>query len=372
MRQRAEAGVPVWDLGVRLFHWLLVLSVTVAAVTGFFAQRSALDVHLIAGTAIAGLIGYRVVWGLLGGRYARFASFVFSPRATLAYARSVLAGRSGRYLGHNPLGAAMVFALLAVLAAIVLTGVVVLGGMVKQGPLAPFTPFAIGTATIGVHKLLSLLLVAMVAAHLGGVWHESRRERENLAEAMLTGAKHGPAEPAAGVRAHMRAALAICLVGGVLAAGTLTALADLPGLGVPTTRLDPDYARECGACHTAYSPGLLPAASWTGLMAHLDQHFGEDASLDAGLATRLRSWLVANAAEHWDTLPAVRIRQSIDPKDPARITASGFWQRMHRRIPAATFANKEVGSRGACNACHMDAASGRFAPQSIEIPEDLQ
>jgi hypothetical protein len=137
-------------------------------------------------------------------------------------------------------------------------------------------------------------------------------------------------------------------------------------------RPDPDYQRECTACHSAYSPSLLPAASWVWLTTHLDQHFGEDASLAPKIAGRIQTWLVANAAEHWDTLPAIRIRESIDPKQPARITASGFWQRMHRHISAATFANKAVGGRSNCWACHGDADSGMFSPQQIEIPEEAQ
>jgi hypothetical protein len=189
---------------------------------------------------------------------------------------------------------------------------------------------------------------------------------------MLTGRKSGPAEPPSAIRPRPALAFWLCLGGLTLTSGAVLALSYLPPLGTPTARPDPAYVRECGACHLAYSPSLLPAASWTTLMAHLDHHFGEDASLEPALTTRLHAWLLANAAEHWDTLAAVRIRESIDPADPMRITASLFWRRMHRRIPEATFANKEVGSRGACDACHTDASSGRFAPQSIEIPEDLQ
>lgn len=370
LREQARQGGLVWDLGVRGFHWLLVLSVTVAALTGFFAQRSAIVLHLVAGVAIAVLIGFRLVWGVLGGGYARFASFAFGPRATLDYLNDVLARRARRYLGHNPLGGAMVFALLAVLALIVITGTVVLGGFVKQGPLAAFTSFALGRQFIGVHKLLSLLLVAMVAAHLWGVWFESRREGENLAEAMVTGRKHGAAgDPLPG---RWRPALAVCAGLAVLGVGGVAGLSAMPALGVPQVPANADFQRECSACHIAYSPGLLPAASWQGIMAHLDTHFGEDASLDPAIARRIETWLVSYAAEHWDTLPAVLIRQSIDAKDPGRITASGFWQRMHRRIPAATFANKEVGGRGNCAACHADAASGMFSPEQIEIPEDAQ
>ncbi len=377
MKPPPEPGeaVPVWDIGIRLFHWLLVLAVTVAALTGFFALPDLLDIHLIAGGTIAALLLCRVVWGVLGGRFARFSGFAYRPRAVLAHARGMRAGRrpagEARYLGHNPLGGLMVFALLAVLAASVATGVVTLGGFDKQGPLAAFTRFATGAAVKQLHQLLALLLVAMVAAHLGGVWFESWRERDNLAVAMLTGRKHAPPPPPSTVRARIWPALALCLGGLVLGAGGVFGLAALPALGVPSGALDPAYLRECGACHVAYPPSLLPAAAWGTLLLHTGQHFGSDARVAPAVAAQLRTWLMAQSAEHWDTQAAVGIRTSMNPAEPERITASGFWRRKHRGIPAATFENPLVDGRGNCERCHADAASGRFSPQGIGIPGGL-
>jgi hypothetical protein len=285
----------------------------------------------------------------------------------------VLDGRARRYLGHNPLGGAMVFAVLAVLALIVVSGVVALGGELKQGPLGAFISFAAGDLTLGLHNFLSGLLVAMVIAHLAGVVFESHREGENLAIAMVTGHKQPqPGAIPAPWPARLWLATGICIAGGAAATAGVAVLAARPGLGVPPTTLDPVYARECGGCHFALPPSLATAATWQAVMAHLDDHFGEDASLPPAVAAKLRDYLAANSAEHWDTLPAVRLSQRIDPTQPLRITATGFWRRMHDDIPAEVFADRQVGGRTQCSACHADAASGRFAPQSVEVPESLQ
>src|SRR5277367_1838729 len=106
-----EPAVRVWDVGIRCFHWLLVLAVSAALITGFLLATPTLRWHLIAGGTVAALLFWRVVWGGLGGPYARFAGFAYSPRAVLGHARGLLGGRHERYLGHNPLGAMMVFAL---------------------------------------------------------------------------------------------------------------------------------------------------------------------------------------------------------------------------------------------------------------------
>ncbi len=224
--------------------------------------------------AVVAALAWRVIWGLLGPPYARFASFAYRPGAVLAYLGD---GGRRRYLGHNPLGAMMVFALLAVLAAIGATGVMTLGGLLKQGPLRAFLSYATGRWTLDLHNLLAILLLAMIAAHLAGVAFESWRSREALVAAMLTGRK--PAQPPASDTpapspGHPRAALAIMLAVLALSAGAVAGLAALPGRGVPPPALDPVFAEQCGACHLAFPPSLAPASTWNAILADLQHHFG--------------------------------------------------------------------------------------------------
>jgi cytochrome b len=367
-RGHGEA-VRVWDFGVRAFHWVLVATVSAAALTGFVLGRTTLAWHLAAGVAVAVAVTWRVAWGLLGPTYARFASFAHRPAAVLAHLRHLWTGRRDRHLGHNPLGAMMVFAFLAVLAAIALTGTLALGGVLKQGPLRAFLSYAAGRQWLAAHNVLAILLLVMIGAHLAGVTFESWRGRENLVAAMLTGDKPArpPAEATRPAPSHPRVALAIML--GVLAVGGagVAALAALPGRGVPPAALDPVFAEQCGACHLTYPPSLAPASTWDGILARLQQHFGADATLSAGQVAHLRAWLDANAAGRWDTLPSHLLR--VPAADGSlRITDTPGWRRMHRHIPAAVFAAKPVYRRSDCAACHADAATGRFAPQGIAIP----
>ena len=115
--QRTDV-VPVWDPLVRIFHWGLVA----AFVTAWLTAEELQPVHEIAGYAVAALVGFRIVWGFAGGRYARFAQFVRGPSATLSYVGDVVRRRERRYLGHNPAGAAMVVAILVTLSGTALTG----------------------------------------------------------------------------------------------------------------------------------------------------------------------------------------------------------------------------------------------------------
>ncbi|MEQ9333079.1 cytochrome b/b6 domain-containing protein [Thalassobaculum sp.] len=361
--------VRVWDPVVRLSHWALVAAVTVAAVTGLLADASWIDVHVGAGAAMAGLVAARVVWGFLGPGSARFTGFVVGPGAVLTHLRELRAGTAGRHLGHNPLGAAMVLALLAIAAGLAVTGLVALGGVLKAGPLAFATGYADGRAALAVHELLAYGLLALIALHVAGVVFESRRSRENLGRAMLTGRK--PARPgdhvpaARPARPVAAAALSLGILG--VAAAAIGALTDRPALGVPTAAPDPAYAQECAACHVAYHPSLLPRASWSALFDGLGDHFGEDAGLDPATTARLRTWVLANAAEAYDTKAANRLR-AVEPAAPFSITETRFWRRTHADIPGTVFAGPAVVSKGNCEACHADARAGRFYPGNIHIP----
>lgn len=267
----------------------------------------------------------------------------------------------------------MIVTLLVIVVLLALTGVVAQGGALKTGPLAFMTTYNIGWAMRSVHQLIAYLLLGLVILHVAGVLFESRRSCENLVRAMFDGRKPtrpgDVAPPPALERPVLAAVVATLLM--LAGAGTVYALAQRPGLGVPRAPLDPVYTTECGACHIAYHPSLAPAASWSAMMNDLSHHFGENAELDAATADHIRTYLLAHSAEHYDTLVANRLRQT-DPADPLRITATPFWQRIHRRISASVFASKQVVARSNCSACHHDVASGLFEPSAIEIPENAK
>jgi cytochrome b len=170
----AEGGaVRVWDPVVRLFHWTLA-----AAFLGAFLIERPRDLHEALGYVALGAVAVRLVWGLAGSRYARFADFVPSPRGLLDYLAAALRGREPRYLGHNPAGGAMVVALLAMVA---LTG--------GSGWLMGTDAFFGENWLEELHEVAANTTLGLVGLHLAGVVWESLRHRENLVAAMITGKK---------------------------------------------------------------------------------------------------------------------------------------------------------------------------------------
>lgn len=148
--------------------------------------------------------------------------------------------------------------------------------------------------------------------------------------------------------------------------GLLTALCCGPGAfaddGERMTRVPllPQYQQECAACHLAYPPGLLPAASWQRLMNGLPKHFGTDASLDPATVKQLANWLTANAGSH---------RRVREEPEQDRITRSAWFLRQHDEVPAATWRRPAIKSPANCMACHAGADRGDFDEDRIRIPK---
>ena len=202
---QANAKVRVWDPLVRVFHWSLVGAFAIAWLTADELQ----PVHEIAGYVVAGLVAFRLVWGVVGSRYARFAQFLRGPSATLAYLGDAARGRERRYLGHNPAGAAMIVALLVTLSGTAFTGWLMEEparmAMLPDLPQIAAPAFAdedredegrggsAGEEALEeVHETLANLMLLLVALHVGGVVLASFRHHENLPRAMITGDKRAP------------------------------------------------------------------------------------------------------------------------------------------------------------------------------------
>jgi len=361
-------NVRVWDLPTRAFHWSLVLSVTAALLTGFISPEWWMPVHVWAGYLIVMLIVFRLIWGFFGSEYSRISSFVYSVRDTLKHLRGLLILRPGHYMGHNPLGALMIFVLFTTLVVISATGLVVLGGEENLGPLAGIIHYDFGFLTKTWHLYFSLFLMALVVFHVAGVIFESWAGQENLVKPMINGNKqiaiNSPLPEPRKSRPVQAAAVFALII--LPVAGTLAFLHKLPPTGIINMVENKTYLSECGDCHEPYHPSLLPTASWQAIMSGLENHFGEDASLDKGTNTDISRFLNKYASEAWETEAAARLRHT-SVTNPLRITRSPYWLKKHGEIADEIFKSKYIQSRSNCQACHMDAAQGDFHDANIRI-----
>jgi len=133
---------------------------------------------------------------------------------------------------------------------------------------------------------------------------------------------------------------------------------------------NPDYIEECGSCHMAFPPGLLPARSWDKLMNGLDDHFGDNAELEPGTQAALTQYLQDNSADNSDYRRSRKLMRSLaSSQTPLRITKIPYIRHEHDEIPARMVSdNRDVGSLSNCMACHQQADKGSFSERDIKIP----
>ena len=204
--------VRVWDLPTRLFHWALAICIVGLVVTANIGGNW-MNWHLRLGYTVLTLLLFRVVWGFVGGHWSRFGSFLYSPAALMRYLRGQ--GDASHSVGHSPLGALSVFALLAVLLLQVSTGLVSDDEIAFSGPLTRFVSGDTVAAATGYHKNIGkFIVIGLVVLHLAAILFYKLVRKQGLVRAMVVGDKRLTA-PATGARDSAGArllALAVLLV----------------------------------------------------------------------------------------------------------------------------------------------------------------
>lgn len=372
----------IWDIPTRFFHWTLALSFAGAWLTS--ESDTWLSVHVFLGYLMLGLVVFRVIWGFVGTHYARFASFWFSPGEALSYLREVISKRAPRHIGHNPTGSLAIYLLLALTLVVGCTGFFTLGVEEQQGAAAGWMGIPQGRLFKKLHEFSATLMLLLVFGHLAGVVLESWLHKENLARSMLTGTKLA-ARGAASVKARAGVALLMLVLmlsfGGWWFFYALQAPLEkqlgvtVHGKTAPVAFVGPKLAdnaqwrEECGSCHLAFHPSLLPSRSWARLMSEQKQHFGSDLGLDGATSAALLSFMTGSAAERHQTEAATKIDLSLKAGvTPQRITETPYWVKKHRDIAQADWNSPQIKSKSNCAACHLDAEAGTFEDAAMRIP----
>ena len=204
MEQQQPRMLRVWDPVVRIGHWTLVVSFFVA----YFTEEDFLALHVWAGYVLGCVVLFRLLWGFVGTRYARFSDFLYSPARIVEYLRGLRQGRAAHYVGHNPAGGVMIVLLLISLSATVYTGLEAYAVEKNAGPLAALRTTAESGRSLSpaksthaagdkegegfweeLHEFLANFTLMLVIVHVCGAVASSYLHRENLVKAMITGSK---------------------------------------------------------------------------------------------------------------------------------------------------------------------------------------
>ena len=199
--------IKVWDILVRIFHWSLVVSFAIA----YFTQEEDNVLHIYSGYIVLGLVSFRLIWGVVGTKYARFSNFIYSPQKVLEYSKSLLNNNPKHYTGHNPLGGWMIIALLLSLFVVTLSGLKVYAIEENKGLFSESMPSLINNAYADseeeedehksrsneqeeefweeIHEVSTNIVLLLIFLHIVGVLVAAKLHKENLVSAMITGNK---------------------------------------------------------------------------------------------------------------------------------------------------------------------------------------
>jgi cytochrome b len=176
--------IRVWDLPLRLFHWTLAALIVVSVVTQNIGGN-AMEWHFLSGYAVLALILFRILWGLLGTRYARFSSFIYGPASFADFLRG---GKLRNYLGHNPLGSLSVFALLIAVLVQAVTGLFANDDIASEGPLVKFITKDLSDQITWIHKDVSALAIyVLIGLHIAAIAYYAIARKQDLVKPMITG-----------------------------------------------------------------------------------------------------------------------------------------------------------------------------------------
>jgi cytochrome b len=362
----------VWTLPTRIFHALLVIFVLSAYLTSEWDDL--LSIHVALGSALGVLVLYRVFWGVIGPKYSKFSDFNLNFVALKEYLFSIFNPKR-EYIGHNPAAGFTMVGIIIVLILLTITGFLTYGIQENRGVFAFLHSSFFKDMELfeEIHEFLGACLWLLIGAHVGGVLLDKLlHAKQGTLNSIVNGYKNIEGES---VKLSFFQKIISALAIGFSIYVLIYALSVKDNVITARYNQPVDYKQEhalfvneCASCHILYPPTLLPKKSWQIMMANLEDHFGDDASLDAKDTQSILAYLLDNAAEYSTSEASVNILKSLQNKDTIAITQTPFWKKRHHDIDAKYFKSKQVKSKANCKACHIDIEKGLIEDSNIKMP----
>jgi cytochrome b len=353
----------IWPLTNRLSHILLIVFFVVSYILSYFSNL--LSYHVAFGYALGVVFAFRTIWGFIGPEHSKFKDFNFRLQDLKEYMVSVFS-KTKEYVGHNPASSYAVTAMIVVAFLTILTGALAYGIQENHGVLSFLHDKYykdIGTLK-DIHGLFSNIFLAIVGAHMCGALIDKFIKRSDAIDSMISGYKKTVEKVNIKTSIFQRSFSIIWIVASLFTLSYLVFTKDTIFTASANVKQNYEkqnalFSNECGSCHITYPPYLLPKKSWVLMMNDLENHFGDDASLDTADNLSILAFLTKNSAEKSTHQASLGILKSLrDDNGTIAITKTTFWKRKHRNMEDSVFTSTEVKTKGNCKACHIDIQNG--------------
>lgn len=350
----------IYTLANRIPHLLAIIFLPLA-----YFEIGSVYFHAVFGIIFFLTICFRIIWGIVGSKYSRFSDFHF--RGLKTYILGVF-GKRPSYIAHNP-ASSIAIVLMLVLGVLVSISGLMLWGEKEHSGIFSFLYFSPIAYLKEMHEFFANGLVGVVVIHICGVLIDKIFHKNDALNAIVNGYKKTPTQESVSLKISQKVFCFLFFAfSGLIVCSLL--YPKNPILGFDQTlpkysysQAQKLYFKECGSCHIAYAPYTLPKDSWKKMMGELENHFGDDASLDEEDRVEIEKFLLANSAEEKKTF----LSSKILAENPLVFSQSRLFAKIHRKIPQEAFTSSDVKSKANCQNCHQNAQDGYFQKSGLKI-----
>ncbi|WP_163280201.1 cytochrome b/b6 domain-containing protein [Campylobacter fetus] len=348
----------IWSFGSRFCHIALIVSFALSYI--LIEIGASLYYHAVFGVVFGVAIAFRVIWGFIGTKYSKFSDFKF--KGIMEYLLPTHT-QEKHYTGHNP-ASSIAAVVIMVLGAIVLVSGLMMYGLSENSGVFAFLYDHYGKFRFvqNVHFISSNLLLWVVIVHICGAIIDKFIDKNDTVDSMISGYKKTSINVSISMSKAQKVfcvfwVAAIVCMGAYLAFYRSNIILQSRASKIDYANLNKDFAKECGSCHIIYPTFLLPQKAWEVMMSNLEDHFGDDASIDDETNRNILEFLVKNAAQNVDNKIAFNILQNAKD-DEISITKYSYWIDSHKNIDEKVFKYVDIKSKSNCSACHKNIENG--------------
>ncbi|MCF6206559.1 MAG: cytochrome b/b6 domain-containing protein [Sulfurovum sp.] len=362
----------IWPVATRLAHVLIIIFFAVAYVLGDFDEL--LNQHVAFGLALGVVFAFRVIWGFIGPKHSRFRDFNFFLGDLKEYLLNPFS-KTKEYEGHNPASSYAIVAMIAVAFLTILTGMLAYGIQENHGVFSFLHNSYYREMEVfeEAHEILANLFLAIVGVHIAGALIDKFIKNGDAIDSMISGYKRATEEVKLNFSQKIFSFvwIAVSLLAIFYLLFTNNVFVASHNVKQDYATLHEEFYNECGSCHMIYPPNLLPKKSWIAMMKDLENHFGDDASIDDSLNHSILAFLIKKSAENSTSQASLNILKSLKDvnKTVIAISKTPYWDEAHKDVDDELFNSEQVLSKANCKVCHIDIEYGIIENNLIKIPK---
>lgn len=375
--QMSESGMTksyIWPLFNRIIHILLIVSFTSTFLLSGYTEY--LDFHVISALIFAFLFILRIIWGIIGPKYSKFKDFTFDIKELKNYLKNPLS-KTKEYIGHNPASSYAIIIIAALTLLSTLSGMLLYGVEKNHGVFSYLHSIYYKDMLVleSVHEICANLLLAFIVIHMTGALLDKFVKKGDGIDSMVSGYKKSASNIQIRLSITQKLFVSLSfLFTSIFIAYLISPKNDNVFLVSKNQKQDyaminEDFESECGSCHITYPPYLLPKKSWEIMMSDLENHFGDDASIDKETNFIISKFLEKRSAENSTKEAAFKILHTLKNTNTIAISKTPYWEKRHKEIDEKVFLDKKIKSKANCNACHKDIEYGLIENNLIKIPK---